>query len=238
MLDFSVDSSVSVVSSSLKQLDPYAIHTVKYVESKTDSFQGKSDPTRTFNVLRVRFSNEDGYYEETIFFPTPQDAERRKFENSDGTTREVASNWERTKFFMAQVMEILNPDGYKKFCAASSQFKSFDDMAAAFIKVLTPAVGKETKLKLMGRTDANGNVRPCLPNFVGVNREGKAFVSTNFIGDRVFFTTYEEGKVQQFKNAKPTAMPELGSDPLGGFNPTAVAEPEKKKDTIDLDDLL
>lgn len=236
MLDFSVDNNISAVSNSLKQLDPYAIHTVKYVESKTDSFQGKSDPSKTFNVLRVRFSNEDGYYEETIFYPTSQDAERRTFENSDGTTREMASNWERTKFFMAQVMEVLNPDGYKKFCAASSQFKSFDDMANAFIKVLTPAVGKETKLKLMGRTDANGNVRPCLPSFVGVNREGKAFVSTNFIGDRVFFSTYEESKVQQFKNAKPTSMPELGAGPLGEFN--AAVEPDKKKDTIDLDDLL
>lgn len=235
MLDFSINSSVSAVSNSIKQLAPFAIYDVKYEKSEIVEFDGKKDPSQHYKTLRVRFSNTDGYYEETIFFPTPADAERRKFENSDGTTREIPSNWERTKFFMAQVMEVLNPDGYKKFCEASSKFKDFEMMANAFIKVLEPAVGKETKLKLMGRTDANGNVHAVLPNFLSISKEGQLYVSTNFIGDRVFFSTYEEGQVQKFKNAKPTAMPDLAADPLAI---TPKAEETKKDDVIDLDSLL
>lgn len=235
MLDFAIDSKVSVVSNSVKQLAPYAIYDVKYEKSEIVEFDGKKDPTKHFKVLRVRFSNADGYYEEGIFYPTPQDAERRKFENSDGTTREMPSNWERTKFFMAQVMEVLNPEGYKKFCEISSQFKDFDMMAKAFVKVLEPAVGKETKLKLLGRTDSMGNVHAALPNFLNISKEGQLYVSSNFIGDRVFFSTYEESKVQQFKNAKPTAMPDLAADPL---NFTSNAAQPKKDDVIDLDSLL
>lgn len=235
MLDFSINSSVSAVSNSIKQLAPFAIYDVKYEKSEITEFDGKKDPGKHYKTLRIRFSNTDGYHEETLFFPTPADAERRKFENSDGTTREMPSNWERTKFFMAQVMEVLNPDGYKKFCEASSKFKDFEMMANAFIKVLEPAVGKETKLKLMGRTDANGNVHAVLPNFLNISKDGQLYVSTNFIGDRVFFSTYEEGQVQKFKNAKPTAMPDLAADPLAI---TSKDEETKKDDVIDLDSLL
>ena len=108
-------------------------------------------------------------------------------------------------------------------------------MANAFIKVLEPAMGKETKLKLMGRTDESGNVHATLPKFLSYNRDGQLYISTNFIGDRVFFSTYEEGQVQKFKNAKPTAMPDLAADPLAI---TPKAEETKKDDVIDLDSLL
>lgn len=235
MLDFSINSSVSAVSNSIKQLAPFAIHDVKYEKSEIVEINGKKDPSQHYKILNVRFSNADGYYEERLFFPTPANAERRKFENPDGTTREVPSNWERTKFFMAQTMEVLNPEGYKKFCEASSKFKDFEMMANAFIKVLEPVVGKETKLKLMGRTDTNGNVHAVLPNFLNINKDGQLYISTNFIGDRVFFSTYEEGQVQKFKNAKPTAMPDLAADPLAI---TSKTEEAKKDDVIDLDSLL
>lgn len=235
MLDFSINSSVSAVSNSIKQLAPFAIYDVKYEKSEIVEFDGKKDPSQHFKVLRVRFSNTDGYYEETIFFPTPADGEPKEFKNPDGTVRKMPSNFDRTKFFMAQVMEVLNPDGYKKFCEASSKFKDFEMMANAFIKVLEPAMGKETKLKLMGRTDMNGNVHAVLPNFLNISKEGQLYVSTNFIGDRVFFSTYEEGQVQKFKNAKPTAMPDLAADPLAI---TPKTEEAKKDDVIDLDSLL
>lgn len=236
MLDFSINSSVSAVSNSVKQLAPYAIYDVKYEKSEIVEFDGKKDPSQHFKVLRVRFSNTDGYYEETIFFPTPADGEPKEYERPDGTKQKFPSNWDRIKFFMAQVMTVLNPEGYKKFCEASSKFKDFEMMAKAFIKILEPAAGKETKLKLMGRTDESGNVHAVLPKFLSYSREGQLYVSSNFIGDRVFFSTYEEGLVQKFKNAKPTTMPELAADPLGMT--TQVDNKAEKDDVIDLDGLL
>lgn len=235
MLDFSINSSVSAVSNSIKQLAPFAIYDVKYEKSEIVEFDGKKDPGKHYKTLRVRFSNADGYYEETIFFPTPADGEPKEYERPDGTKQKFPSNWDRIKFFMAQVMTVLNPEGYKKFCEASSKFKDFEMMANAFIKVLEPAMGKETKLKLMGRTDESGNVHATLPKFLSYNRDGQLYISTNFIGDRVFFSTYEEGQVQKFKNAKPTAMPDLAADPLAI---TPKAEEAKKDDVIDLDSLL
>ena len=235
MLDFSINSSVSAVSNSIKQLAPFAIYDVKYEKSEIVEFDGKKDPSQHYKTLRVRFSNADGYYEETIFFPTPADGEPKEYERPDGTKQKFPSNWDRIKFFMAQVMTVLNPEGYKKFCEASSKFKDFEMMANAFIKVLEPAMGKETKLKLMGRTDESGNVHATLPKFLSYNRDGQLYISTNFIGDRVFFSTYEEGLVQKFKNAKPTAMPDLAADPLAI---TPNAEETKKDDVIDLDSLL
>lgn len=235
MLDFSINSSVSAVSNSIKQLAPFAIYDVKYEKSEIAEFDGKKDPGKHYKTLRVRFSNADGYYEETIFFPTPADGEPKEYERQDGTKQKFPSNWDRIKFFMAQVMTVLNPEGYKKFCEASSKFKDFEMMANAFIKVLEPAMGKETKLKLMGRTDESGNVHATLPKFLSYNRDGQLYISTNFIGDRVFFSTYEEGLVQKFKNAKPTAMPDLAADPLAI---TPKAEETKKDDVIDLDSLL
>ena len=235
MLDFSINSSVSAVSNSIKQLAPFAIYDVKYEKSEIVEFDGKKDPSQHYKTLRVRFSNADGYYEETIFFPTPADGEPKEYERPDGTKQKFPSNWDRIKFFMAQVMTVLNPEGYKKFCEASSKFKDFEMMANAFIKVLEPAIGKETKLKLMGRTDESGNVHATLPKFLSYNRDGQLYISTNFIGDRVFFSTYEEGLVQKFKNAKPTAMPDLAADPLAI---TPKAEEAKKDDVIDLDSLL
>lgn len=235
MLDFSINSSVSAVSNSIKQLAPFAIYDVKYEKSEIVEFDGKKDPSQHYKTLRVRFSNADGYYEETIFFPTPADGEPKEYERPDGTKQKFPSNWDRIKFFMAQVMTVLNPEGYKKFCEASSKFKDFEMMANAFIKVLEPAMGKETKLKLMGRTDESGNVHATLPKFLSYNRDGQLYISTNFIGDRVFFSTYEEGQVQKFKNAKPTAMPDLAADPLAI---TPKAEEAKKDDVIDLDSLL
>ena len=235
MLDFSINSSVSAVSNSIKQLAPFAIYDVKYEKSEIAEFDGKKDPGKHYKTLRVRFSNADGYYEETIFFPTPADGEPKEYERPDGTKQKFPSNWDRIKFFMAQVMTVLNPEGYKKFCEASSKFKDFEMMANAFIKVLEPAMGKETKLKLMGRTDESGNVHATLPKFLSYNRDGQLYISTNFIGDRVFFSTYEEGQVQKFKNAKPTAMPDLAADPLAI---TPKDEETKKDDVIDLDSLL
>lgn len=235
MLDFSINSSVSAVSNSIKQLAPFAIYDVKYEKSEIVEFDGKKDPGKHYKTLRVRFSNADGYYEETIFFPTPADGEPKEYERPDGTKQKFPSNWDKIKFFMAQVMTVLNPEGYKKFCEASSKFKDFEMMANAFIKVLEPAMGKETKLKLMGRTDESGNVHATLPKFLSYNRDGQLYISTNFIGDRVFFSTYEEGQVQKFKNAKPTAMPDLAADPLAI---TPKDEETKKDDVIDLDSLL
>lgn len=94
--------------------------------------------------------------------------------------------------------------------AASSKFKSFDDVVTAFIKITDVAKGKETNLKLVGRTQ-NGSVVAGLPKFVAVNKNGEKFTCDNFVGDKLFFSAYEEGKKAEYQNAKPTDMSSANS---------------------------
>lgn len=205
MFNFDI-TEVQAVSNSKKRLSPWGIYDVEFKGCKVESFTGKKDPTETFKVLRTRFEGADGYYEETIFFPKEKDSQRPKYQNAQGHEYEVASNWERTKTFIAQLASVLNPEGFAKMQEMSNKFKSFDDMCAALITILDPKIGTKTKLKLIGKTKQDGTVEAILPKFVGVNKEGVLFTSDNFIGNNLFFTPYEEGKRSAFLHATPTPM--------------------------------
>lgn len=165
----------------------------------------KKDPSATYEILKVRFDGEDGYYEESIFYPKDGDDQRPTYTSKDGHEYQGASSFDRTMTFIAQVAEVLNPEGFKKMQEASSKFKSFDDVVKAFITITDKVKGKETHLKLVGRTQ-NGNVVAALPKFVAVNKNGEKFTCDNFLGDKLFFSAYEETKKAEYLNAKPTEM--------------------------------
>lgn len=198
-------ATTQATSNAQQRLKPWGIYPVKFSGARKETIQGKKDPSKTYEILKVRFDGEDGYYEESIFFPKPEDTERPKYKNSEGHEYEGASNFERTMTFIAQVSEVLNPDGFKKLQAASAKFRSFDDVVNAFIKITDVVKGKETNLKLVGRVQ-NGNVNAALPKFVAINKNGEKFTCDNFIGDKLFFSPYEETKKAEYANAKPTAM--------------------------------
>lgn len=225
--DFGSLATTQATSSVQQRLKPWEIHTVKFAGAHIESITGKKDPNATYTILKVRFEGEDGYYEESIFYPKDDDAKRPVYQNKDGHDYEGASAFERTMTFIAQVAEVLNPEGFKKMQAASSKFKSFDDVAKAFIKITDSAKGKETKLKLVGGTQ-NGSVVPRLPKFVAVNKNGEKFTCDNFIGDKLFFSSYEEQKIKEYKNAKPTSMPSIETDSFSG---------NKGSEDIDFDSL-
>lgn len=203
--DFGSLSSISGVSSVSKRLAPWGIYTVKFAGARKETINGKKDPNAVYNILKVRFEGDEGYYEESIFYPKDGDDQRPTYTNRDGHEYQGASSFERTMTFIAQVSEVLNPEGFKKMQEMSSNFKSFDDIVKAFITITDKAKGKETKLKLVGRTQ-NGNIVAALPKFVAVNKNGEKFTCDNFIGDNLFFTPYEENKVKEYRNAKPTDM--------------------------------
>lgn len=198
-------ATTQATSSTQQRLKPWGIYPVKFAGARKEVIKGKKDPNVTYEILKVRFDGEDGYYEESIFYPKPEDTKRPVYKNKEGHDYEGASSFERTMTFIAQVAEVLNPEGFKKMQAASSKFKSFDDVVNAFIKITDPAKGKETNLKLVGR-NRDGRVEPTLPKFVAVNKEGEKFTSDNFVGDKLFFSDYEERRKAEYANAKPTAM--------------------------------
>lgn len=199
-------ATTQATSSTQQRLKPWGIYPVKFAGARKETINGKKDPNAVYEILKVRFEGEDGYYEESIFYPKDGDDVRPTYKNKDGHEYQGASSFDRTMTFIAQVSEVLNPDGFKKMQEMSSKFRSFDDVVKVFIKITDPAKGKETNLKLAGRVQ-NGNVVACLPKFVAISKNGEKFTCDNFIGDKLFFSAYEETKKAEYASAKPTAMP-------------------------------
>ncbi len=204
-------ATTQATSNVQQRLKPWDIYPVKYAGARVETIQGKKDPSQTYTILKVRFDGEDGFYEESIFYPKAGDDVRPEYTSKDGHKYLGASSFDRTMTFIAQVAEVLNPEGFAKMQAASSKFRTFDDVAKAFIQITDKAKGKETKLKLVGRTQ-NGSLQAALPRFVAVNKQGERFCCDNFLGDKLFFSAYEEGKRAEYLKAKPTAMPSETND--------------------------
>ena len=198
-------ATTQATSNVQQRLKPWGIYPVKFSGARKETIKGKKDPNAVYEILKVRFDGADGYYEESIFYPKDGDEKRPIRTSKEGHEYQGASSFDRTMTFIAQVAEVLNPEGFKKMQAASAKFRSFDDVVTAFIKITDSAKGKETNLKLVGRTQ-DGNVVASLPKFVAINKNGEKFTCDNFVGDKLFFSAYEESKKAEYLSAKPTNM--------------------------------
>ena len=230
-LNFGSLSTAQGVATGGKRLKSWEIHKVKFMGCRVEELKGKKDPTAVYKLLVTRFENDNGYYEERIFFPNDDSAKRPVFTNSNGHEYEGASNWEQIQTFIMQLLTNINPDKVKNFQAASGKFKSFDDVCAALIKLTDPHKEKEVYLKLVGKTDKDGRINPALPRICGVNKEGVLFVSDNFISTKegvLVFSDYEEGKMKEVKSAKPTNMGKVDD----------VADTSSDDDIDDFEELL
>ena len=178
-----------------RRFRPWDIYEVKFVEAKYETFEGKKEENKgqIYEALTVRFENEDGYYEERIF--NPGDKGNERFKNK------------KLRIFIAQMLTVLAPDKMPKMVELAPKVTSFKQLVEVFAKLLEGAKGKTTHLKLAGKTDSKTNrIVPCLPKFAGVNKQGELFTADNFIGDKLFFSAYEEGKQKEYREAKPTDM--------------------------------
>lgn len=224
-------SNTQAISSSMPRLKPYEIHRVAFKDIKVERIQGKKDPDAVYEILKVRFENKDGYYEESIFFPKESDLKRPTRQNKEGHEVEMPCNFERTMTFIAQLGTVLAPAEYGKMKGVS--FKSFNELCDALIKILKPKIGTETNLKLIGKVDKDGNFVPCLPYFVALNKQGECFPSDNFIGDKVFFSPFEEKRKEEMLKKKPTDMAAKEKETANDTPSDETAE----ADTIDFNSL-
>lgn len=225
-------SKESAVRNVRRQLAPWNIYDVTFVGCEVREFKGTKDPNVTYQVLDIKFENEDGYFTVTRFFPKQGDDVRRKLPNKKGGERELASNFEELMNIVKQTAEVLTPEGFKKMSELSSKFKSFDDVAKALIAITDKVKGTKTKIKLVGRTRDNRVVAE-IPTITSVF-DGVATITDNYIGNKLFFTPYEEGKRNEYLKGTPTDMEKVpASDPLMG-----VAQETPAEDELDLESLL
>ena len=183
-------------------MKPYEIHRVKLADVKVETLKGKKDPDAVYEILKVRFENNDGYYEESIFFPKEGDDKRPTRQNKEGHEVESPSNIERTKTYIDQLGTVIAPKEFERL--KGIPFKTFGELCENFINILKPKFGTETNLKLVGATDKDGNFVPRLPYFLALNKQGEVFVSDNFIGENLFFTEYDLKRKEELMAKKPT----------------------------------
>ena len=227
--NFNIDTK-PVVRNTRQQLKPWNIYDVKFTGCEIREFDGKKDPTAHYKVLAINFENEDGVFSVNQFFPKEGDDVRRSYDGKNGGKVEMPSNFETLMAIVKQTAMVLNPKGFEAMQAASSKFKSFDDVASALIKITDKVKGTETKLKLVGR-NRDGKVVAEIPRILGINKEGEAFVADNYIGSKLFFSDYEEGKRAEYLNSKPTDMEK--KDDLDNI----ASEQENNDDEFDLANL-
>lgn len=227
--NFGIDDK-PVVRNTRQQLKPWNIYDVKFTGCEIREFDGKKDPTAHYKVLAINFENEDGVFSVNQFFPKEGDDVRRSYDGKNGGKVEMPSNFETLMAIVKQTAMVLNPKGFEAMQAASSKFKSFDDVASALIKITDKVKGTETKLKLIGR-NRDGKIVAEIPRILGINKEGEAFVADNYIGSKLFFSDYEEGKRAEYLNSKPTDMEK--KDDLDNI----ASEQENNDDEFDLANL-
>ena len=201
MMNLSFGSDSNFNSTSVAQLDAWKIHKVKFDGAEFSEIQGKKDPSVKYEVLKFKFSNEDGSYTESFFGPKPGDEVRKTRKNNKGEDIETPSNVEVTMKTIGHILQNLNPELLKKMSATS--FKSFKQFAETIVKYMDSSKGKETNIKLIGDKENKSRSPFC----VSVFKNGEeAKVSNNFIGEKLFFTVYELESMNKIQTASPTNM--------------------------------
>ena len=215
--NFNSLAETSFTSNSQNYLKAYEIYKVTLTKFEKSELKGK-DGITTYPVISVEFSGESGIFSENIFIPTKdEDFER----NENSNHKLMPSRFDRFQFTLMQIVEAINPAGADKIKANASKLHTLDD----FITIVSKALaGKTTEvyLKLVGQ-NTNGKLYARLPNSCFMGKDSKPTAS-NFINkdkDKLFFSNYEIGEMNKYKNAQPTDM----------------ESPDVVEESVDLDDL-
>lgn len=237
-LNFGILKDVKV--NTVSRFKAWSINEVNSVTARVEHIQGKKDPSKSYNILKIKWEGPKGYYEESQFFPeTAKDGERPHYDNPDGTKTEYPSTLEHAMGLIKITAYAVSPKGQEKMSEMSPKFKSFNDVCTVFIKLLDSMKGKvNMQLKLVGKTNSDGNVVACLPKFCGINKEtGHFFIfSDPIMGASVDFTKWENAKKAEFEKTVPTNMDKV--DVVANTEEATINNDLKGLNTNDLLDSL
>lgn len=218
--DFGMTAGASQ-STARKQLEGNQIYDVKFDGCEARDFAGSQDPSKTFRVLEIKFSNDQGYFTDTVWEPTEQDAQ-----DQPGAFGNQPSRVKAMMLKFKHLIDAVNPELAAKIDKGEQKLNapSWDALRQLMVKATTPGIGKETKIKLI----KNNKGDAMFPYFANYNRAGQLYMATNFIGDNIFWTNKELNKINQAASAKPTSTANL--DP---FSVPSTAEAPKSGTIID-----
>jgi len=207
MSGFSFGATAGTSQNTVKpRLTGNDIYTVKFDGCENEQFEGKKDHNTgtIYNTLKLKFSNENGTFEHTVFEPTSKDFERTESDTKVGKIPNP-SGVENMMLLFKHLIDTLNPKVAKAIDEGTQNLgaKNFDELRTLVSKILNPAKGVETQIKLV----KNNKGEAQFPGFFsGITKDGKAYVRNNFVGPKLAFTSYELTKINNEATAKPTTQ--------------------------------
>lgn len=226
-------SEIANVDASKGQLEGNKIHDVQF-----DGCEAVELKDGTMKVLRIKFSNDEGTFQHTIFEPR------------DGDDQDTDGMYGKNPSRIKEMMTLLRHLG-AAVCPALVEYinsisgnVTWDQIRKKIVEVTTPAIGTKTKVKLLAKkrnyTDPNTGEQKertdaVFPSyFLSYSREGALYMRTKFIGSRLVFTDKELTAIKNQENAKPVSV---SSADTSIFGATAVSTQAEDPFNIDINEL-
>lgn len=208
MSQFSFDATAGASQSTSKpRLAGNEVYAVKFDECEVQDIQGVKDPSMVYKVLKLKFSNDDGSFEHTIFEPKENDFVdgETEFTNKNGNVEKIKqpSNVKSMMLLFKHAIDAINPKVAKEIDGNTKNLvaKDWASLRKLVADILNEQKGVSTNIKLV----KNNKGEATFPGFfTAYNRDGKAYIRNNFIGAKLAFTPYEETRIKNGATAKPT----------------------------------
>lgn len=211
MNGFSFQTTAGASQSTAKsRLAGNNIYAVKFDGCEIVDIQGVKDTSMTYRVLKLKWSNEDGTFEHTVFEPQEKDFARTENDYKDSKTGEMkkipqTSGVENMMLLFKHAIDTINPKIAKAIDEQTQNLgaKDWDSMRKLVSQILDAGKGIEMQIKLL----RNSKGEAIFPGFfAGITKESKAYVKNNFIGNKLAFSAYEQTRISNEASAKPTKV--------------------------------
>lgn len=204
-MNFSFADASNSQNTGRKQLEGNKIHEVTFDGCEIRDFAGQQDPSKLFKVLEIRFSNNDGQFVHTVWQPRDEDFQDR--ESAQGYKQ--PANALTMLYLFKHLIDAVNPEAAEKINKGELKMDVNPNNWEAVRKFMAEQTevgkGKTTKIKLI----KNNKGEAIFPYFLSYNRDGKPYMTTNFIGENIYFLTKELEKIEKANTAKPTQAESL-----------------------------
>ncbi|MGV8961922.1 MAG: hypothetical protein ACOH2V_00895 [Candidatus Saccharimonadaceae bacterium] len=215
-MDFSFSATAGASQSTAKpRLAGNNIYNVKFDGCEIQDITGVKDPTAVYKVLKLKFSNDDGSFEHTVFEPRAEDFQRKEneFKNKEGKTEKIPqpSGVESMMLLFKHAIDSIVPGVGKKLDDKEINLgaPNWEALRTLIVSILDKGKGSTVGIKLMKNTKTGEATFPGF--FTGLTKEGQPYIKNNFIGAKLAFSTYELQRISNATTAKPT-QPEAFTD--------------------------
>ena len=105
MMNFSFTETANASQSSFKPvLQGNKIYDVTFKGCEKRDIAGKTDPSKIYKILDIKFENNDGYYTHTFFEPTEADGQQRETQYGPNP-----SNVQSMMLLFKHLIDTVNP---------------------------------------------------------------------------------------------------------------------------------